>query len=57
MLKLKYFRQAHIAEAKQILDIIGEIPGEKMQDDSDSDLDDTVSQYKDFLEKLLEQLK
>ena len=51
------YSQKHVDTAKEVLETIGKMQRESMQDDQEGSLDDTVSAYKSFLRVFWEQLK
>ena len=46
-----------MSEAKQMIAIVGEIPRDSIQDDSDSSLSSTFGYYKSVIEELLLQFQ
>ena len=51
------FFQKHTEAAKEILEIIGTIPKERMKDDAKTRLDAIVNVYRGFMRTFLDQLK
>lgn len=51
------FFQKHTEAAKEILEIIGTIPKERMKDDAKTRLDVIVNVYRGFMRTFLDQLK
>ena len=54
---VSFVTQNHVTEAKQMIEIVGEIPRDRLQNDSDSRLSSTFGEYKDFMGELLKQLQ